>query len=198
MVRDRTDRILQTHFQSQVQFSDFEVSLFPRVRVTISELVMRHNGRTDIPPLFQIRKVHVYANFLSLLRAKPRVALVVLEGLQIHTPPRHPGGAPLIHGTDQDLQKSIRCSSRRYARMMHLSLYCGRNRISRRASSRFILCAFAGLVLIVRLHSTHSSRMPCPRAKSMRRVTLVRGWRRNLATRLQSENISFRMRTSEL
>jgi hypothetical protein len=43
------------------------------------------------------------ASLISLLQAKPRVALVKLDGFQIHTPPRKPGGAPLIQRTDQDL-----------------------------------------------------------------------------------------------
>jgi uncharacterized protein involved in outer membrane biogenesis len=92
LVRDRTDKMLQAHFQSQIQFSDFDVSLFPRAHLTITDLVMRHKGRTDIPPLFQVRKVSVYANMLSLLRTKPRITLVELEALRIHTPPRQPGG----------------------------------------------------------------------------------------------------------
>lgn len=71
--------------------------------MTITGLVMRHNGRTDIPPLFQVGKVSVYANLLNILRRKPHISLVELEGLQIHTPPRHHGGQPLLQGTDQDL-----------------------------------------------------------------------------------------------
>ena len=105
VVRDRMSKTLQTHFQSQVQFSDFDVTLFPRVRLTITGLLMRHKGRTDIPPLIEIRKVTVYANLLSFLRPRPRITLVELEGLQIHTPPRQPGGSPLIHGTNQDLEQ---------------------------------------------------------------------------------------------
>jgi hypothetical protein len=103
LIRNRAAGFLQTHFQSQVQFSDFEVKLFPVIHVTISGLVMRHNGRTDIPPLFQVSKVSVYANLSNILRRKPRISLVELTGLQIDTPPRHPGGKPLLHGTDQDL-----------------------------------------------------------------------------------------------
>jgi len=103
LIRDRVAQFLQVHFQSQVEFSDFDVSLFPVVHVTITGLVMRHNGRTDIPPLFQVRKASVYANLANLLRRKPRISLIELNGLQIHTPPRHPGGTPVLHGTDQDL-----------------------------------------------------------------------------------------------
>lgn len=103
MVRDRAQKILQTHFASKVEFSDFDVSLFPRVHVTINELVLRHHGRTDIPPLIQVRTVTMSASLISLFQAKPRIAFVNLDGLQIHTPPRQPGGTPLIQRTDQDL-----------------------------------------------------------------------------------------------
>jgi hypothetical protein len=105
MVRDRTEKILQTHFASKIEFSDFEVSLYPRIHVTISQLVLRHHARTDIPPLIQVRTASVDANLINLLRAKPRIAFVQLDGLQIHTPPRKPGGEPLIQRTDQDLAK---------------------------------------------------------------------------------------------
>src|SRR6202521_5697554 len=105
MVRDRTEKILQTHFASKIEFSSFEVSLYPRVHVTISQLVLRHKGRTDIPPLIQARTVTMTATLINLLRAKPRIAFVQLDGLQIHMPPRQPGGEPLIQRTDQDLGK---------------------------------------------------------------------------------------------
>jgi hypothetical protein len=105
MVRNRTERILQTHFESKVEFSDFEVSLFPRVHVTITGLLMRHKGRTDITPLIQVREVSMYANLLSLWQIKPRISFVQLNGLQIHTPPRQPGDEPLIQRTDEDLAK---------------------------------------------------------------------------------------------
>jgi hypothetical protein len=105
MVLDRTEKILQTHFASKIEFSNFDVSLYPRIHVTISQLVLRHKGRTDIPPLIQARTVTMTATLINLLRAKPRIAFVQLDGLQIHMPPRQPGGEPLIQRTDQDLGK---------------------------------------------------------------------------------------------
>jgi hypothetical protein len=104
-VRHRTLRVLEAHFQSQVQFTGFEVSLFPRVRVTITELEMQFHGRTDLPPLIQVRKATAHANILGLIRVKPKIAFVVLEGLQIHMPPREPGTTPLIPETGEDLAK---------------------------------------------------------------------------------------------
>jgi uncharacterized protein involved in outer membrane biogenesis len=104
-VRERTQKALQTHFASTVEFSDFDVSLFPRLRVTITGLVLRHKGRTDIPPLIQVKTVSMYAQLPELLRPRPHISFVQLDGLQIHTPPRVPGGEPLIQKTDQDLAK---------------------------------------------------------------------------------------------
>src|SRR5271170_2060663 len=104
-VRERMQKVLATHFASTVEFSDFDVTMFPRMHVTITGLVLRHKGRTDIPPLIEVRKVSMDANFATLLRAQPHIAFVQLDGLQIHTPPRQPGGEPLIRSTDQDLAK---------------------------------------------------------------------------------------------
>jgi AsmA-like C-terminal region len=104
-VRQRTQNVLGTHFASTVEFSDFDVTLFPRLRVTITGLVLRHKGRTDIPPLIQVQTVSMYAQLAELLGPRPYISFVQLDGLQIHTPPREPGAEPLIHKTDQDLAK---------------------------------------------------------------------------------------------
>ncbi len=103
----RTEDYLRARFKSSIQFTDFHVSLYPRTHIVIDGLVMRHEGRTDIPPLIQISTINVYANFASLFSPRPTVSQVVLGGLRINTPPRHPGGKPLIHGTDVDLSKKF-------------------------------------------------------------------------------------------
>jgi len=104
-VRERMQKVLATHFASTVEFSDFDVTMFPRMHVTITGLVLRHKGRTDIPPLIEVKTVSMYAQLPELLRPRPYISFVQLDGLQIHTPPRVPGGEPLIHKTDQDLAK---------------------------------------------------------------------------------------------
>jgi hypothetical protein len=104
-VRNRTQKVLQTHFASTVEFADFDVSMFPRLRVTITGLVLRHKGRTDIPPLIEVKTVSIYAQLPELLGPRPRISFVQLDGLQVHTPPREPGAEPLIQKTDQDLAK---------------------------------------------------------------------------------------------
>jgi len=105
LVRARLQKVLATHFASTVEFSDFDVAMFPRMHVTITELVLRHKGRTDIPPLIEVKTVSMYAQLPELLRPRPYISFVQLDGLKIHTPPRVRGGEPLIHKTDQDLAK---------------------------------------------------------------------------------------------
>ncbi|MGH9691237.1 MAG: hypothetical protein ACRD4C_09210 [Candidatus Acidiferrales bacterium] len=103
VARDRAEVYLRTHFQGSVQFNDFHVAFYPRIHVVITGLVIRHEGRTDIAPLVEVRSLTVNARFWDLLRRHPEIASIDLDGLQIHTPPRKRGGPPLIHGTQQNL-----------------------------------------------------------------------------------------------
>jgi hypothetical protein len=105
LIRERTQEALKTHFESDLTFSDFDVSLWPSVHAEISHIVMHYKGRTDIPPLFEVDRADVSMHLLSLLTPKPHVTLVVLTGLKIHVPPRQPGSDPMIQKTDQDLAK---------------------------------------------------------------------------------------------
>ena len=105
IVRLRVETSLQAQFQSSVQFSDFHVVLFPRIRIVINDLIMRHHGRTDIPPLIEVRQVTVNAGLLAFLGKRHEIGRVRLEGLQIHLPPRDSGSPSLTHGTGEDLAK---------------------------------------------------------------------------------------------
>jgi uncharacterized protein involved in outer membrane biogenesis len=103
MARREVQDHLQTHFKSSVHFDDFEVTFYPRIHVVVYGLILRHKARTDIPPLIQVQRVSFYTTLTGLLRDRPEIGTVELDGLQIHTPPRTPGGPPMIHGTDQNL-----------------------------------------------------------------------------------------------
>jgi hypothetical protein len=105
MALDRVKMLLQSHFNSTVQFSDFRVVLFPRMHLVIDGIVLRHNGRTDIPPLIEIRRVTVDAKPAAFWGHRHEAERIRLEGLQIHTPPRVPGGPPMIDGTSTDLAR---------------------------------------------------------------------------------------------
>ncbi len=107
IARTKTQSYLESHFQSTVQFKDFAVSVYPGVHIVVNEVEMRHQGRTDIPPLIQIQALTMETKFWNLLSAHPTVSRVDLKGLVIHTPPRHPGGEPVIHGSDANLSKKF-------------------------------------------------------------------------------------------
>ena len=107
VARARTDAYLSERFKSTVEFTGFHVSLYPRIRIVIDDLAMRHRGRTDIPPLIQISALAMDANFTSLLSSHPIVSQVTLGGLRINTPPREAGDKPLIQATDADLSRKF-------------------------------------------------------------------------------------------
>lgn len=104
IARRRTELYFKTHFDSTVQISDFRVlALYPRVRVMLGGLVLRHEGRTDVLPLIQIGRATFDARLGSILSRSPIVNAVSLEGLQIRIPP-HPN-APLIPHLHDKLPK---------------------------------------------------------------------------------------------
>ena len=103
VIRKRTEAYLRARFQSDIQFSRFAVFLFPRVRVTIDGLALRLQGRTDVPPLIQIRHVEFTASISGMLEKRFTIRSVDLDGLQIIMPPKASGARPKIHATDADL-----------------------------------------------------------------------------------------------
>ncbi len=105
LVRHRTEAYLRARFQSDVEFKDFQVWVRPSVHVVVNGLALHHKGRTDVPPLIEIRRVSFDTNLPGILGEKVNIHSVRLEGLQIHTPPRKPGGKPLISATDENLAK---------------------------------------------------------------------------------------------
>jgi uncharacterized protein involved in outer membrane biogenesis len=92
LARRRAEAFLRGRFDSEVQFSSFRVSFFPRIHVTASGVVLRHFARTDLPPLVQMQQLSVSASLLDFFRSPARIEGVRLDGLQIHLPPRGRGG----------------------------------------------------------------------------------------------------------
>ena len=104
-IRSRTEAYLRARFQSDVQFTSFDIDLYPRPRVIINGLFLRLKGRTDVPPLIQIQRVSFTASVPDVLRQRYTIENVQLDGLQIHIPPKDSGARPRIGGTDVDLAK---------------------------------------------------------------------------------------------
>jgi AsmA-like C-terminal region len=79
---------LEKKFDSDLELGNLTISLFPRMHASGENLVFRHKGRTDVPPLIAIKKFSADTGVLNLLRSPRRVSQVRLEGLEIHVPPK--------------------------------------------------------------------------------------------------------------
>jgi hypothetical protein len=86
-VRDRVIDALNERFASQVDLERLEVSVVPRPRVAGTGLELRHNGRTDVPPLISIGSFEASTGVMGLLRKPLRLGTIRLEGLDIVVPP---------------------------------------------------------------------------------------------------------------
>jgi len=94
LVRERGIKMLEDRFESQVEIQDLRVALFPSVSLEGSWLVLRHHGRTDVPPLIVIKQFRTHESWLVLLGRPWHLQSVQLHGLSIHIPPRTSGAKP--------------------------------------------------------------------------------------------------------
>jgi len=86
-VRDRIVAALNERFESQVALDTLQVGIFPRPEVSGSGLALRHNGRTDVPPLITIDSFLAGAGLRGLFGTPLRLNEISLDGLQIRVPP---------------------------------------------------------------------------------------------------------------
>jgi hypothetical protein len=92
VVRGRMISALEENFASSLEVQSLDVSVFPRISIVGQGLVFHLKDRTNVPPLFTIRKLTVSANFFGLLAR--HVSQVRIEGLEIQVPPREGNAAP--------------------------------------------------------------------------------------------------------
>ena len=87
-VRARAISTLQDRFDGDVEFGALQVTVYPLIRISGENLILRHHGRRDIPPLIRVKKFSASAEPLEPLRSPSHVQSVRLEGLVIELP-RH-------------------------------------------------------------------------------------------------------------
>ena len=93
--------MLRSHFAGQVEIRAFHISFFPHPRITGSGIVVRHHGRTDVPPLIEISEFSVTASLAGLIERPVHLREVHLKGLTIHFPPKEERGkSALSKGKD--------------------------------------------------------------------------------------------------
>ena len=80
--------MLGEKFHADVELKEFHVYLFPGARIEGSGLALRHEGRTDVPPLISIGEFSAEAGILGLLGKPWKIGQVKLKGLVIQIPPK--------------------------------------------------------------------------------------------------------------
>jgi hypothetical protein len=78
---------LADRLDSEVQLETFSVDTFPTVHVTGSNLIIRHKGRTDVPPLVSVASFQLDGGLFGLFSRPRRFRTASLTGLQINIPP---------------------------------------------------------------------------------------------------------------
>lgn len=78
---------LAERLDSEVQLESFSVDTFPTVHVTGANLIIRHKGRRDVPPLIVVKEFTLDGGLIGLARRPRRFRTVSLAGLQINIPP---------------------------------------------------------------------------------------------------------------
>jgi hypothetical protein len=93
-LRGATIDLLRSRFDSEVELGHLTVQLRPAMRVRYEDLVLRHRGRRDIPPIVAIRALTLEAGWWELWNR--RINRVHIEGLEIVIPPRRGEDMPDI------------------------------------------------------------------------------------------------------
>lgn len=116
-MRDLAIQFLEERFDSDVEIDRLHVELpgFSEVRAMIrgravlitaqGEFIsLRHMGRTDIPPLFKLRKFSASVDLKTLYTGSKSVPLVVLDGMELNIPPK--GERPKLGSGDKSTAAS--------------------------------------------------------------------------------------------
>lgn len=91
-LRDRLTEALGQRFESDVDLASLRVSILPRLRVSGEGVVLRHKGRTDVPPLITVASFTAEASVWGLIGRPVRLTNVRIERLEVNVPP---GGVDL-------------------------------------------------------------------------------------------------------
>lgn len=88
-LRDWVTEALSESLQSDVTLGHVTLALFP-LRLTARDLVIRHHGRTDIPPLIVVQSFVVDLKPFDLWGST--VEHVKVDGMEVHIPPKDETG----------------------------------------------------------------------------------------------------------
>lgn len=86
IVRTRTVEMLRSRFDSEAEIGELHVSVLHGISVTGKKVVLRHHGRTDVPPLIEIQEFSGEMNWTSLVGKPWHIRRIALKGLSVHIP----------------------------------------------------------------------------------------------------------------
>lgn len=87
-VRDRVVAALNERFASKVELGSLQLSLLPHPRASGTDLIFRHNGRTDVPPLITIGTFDASASVVGIVGRPVHLREVNISSLNIYIPRR--------------------------------------------------------------------------------------------------------------
>ncbi len=88
-VRQEAIATLNARFAGQVTMKQFNVSLYPVIRISGQGLTLRLAGYPNFPPLITVARFSADAGLFELIRRPSHLHNLSLEGLEIHMPPRN-------------------------------------------------------------------------------------------------------------
>ncbi len=108
-LKARVIALLTDELESEVTIETLEGRVFPRVSVSGGGVVIRHKGRTDVPPLITIDGFEIRGSLRDLMQQPRRVAEVRLRGLHVNIPPGDDDeGSGKEEKTDAEKQANVR------------------------------------------------------------------------------------------
>lgn len=106
--REEVVAFLEESFDSEVELGGLDVQLGTVFRVQGRELVLRHQGRRDVPPLIVITSFDVSTSLRHVLQSPRRIDFVEVVGLQFNIPPRYSQDEARFPGQTPPSQKPER------------------------------------------------------------------------------------------
>ena len=106
-LKERIIVLLTDQLESEVTIETLEGRIFPRVSVSGTGVVIRHKGRTDVPPLITIDAFQIHGSYGDLMQQPRRVSEVRLRGLKVNIPPGDGDDTPDQEKTDAEKQANV-------------------------------------------------------------------------------------------
>ncbi|MCI0338434.1 MAG: AsmA-like C-terminal region-containing protein [Acidobacteria bacterium] len=88
MLRERLITAIKEQYEREVELKDLSISLLSGFSAVGRDLVIHQKDRPGLPPLIVIKRLQLEASLRGMLSEPVRIERLVLEGLQINTPPK--------------------------------------------------------------------------------------------------------------